>query len=133
MSRIHIEVDAKEVNEELDRLIKGPNSATISEFEAVLIEITAQVAENVHIETGSLFSTVHPSSEMLPFRWQGTIHVGGAAPGQVNDPAYYGIFELARGHDGGRDHHFYEVAHEQMPHDVILTILEYLDSGKWHR
>jgi hypothetical protein len=133
MTKIHIEVDTREVDKELDRLIKGPTAGVIGEFEALLIEVTGQVAEDIHIETGSLFSTVHPTSEMLPFHWQGTIHVGGAAPGQINDPAYYGVFELARGHDGGRNHHFYEVAHEQMPHDMIVTILEYLDSGDWHR
>lgn len=133
MSSIHIEVDIHEVAEELDRLIKGPDAATITEFEAALTDITGQVFEKIHIDTGSLFSTVHPSSEMHPLRWQGTIHAGGAAPGQVNDPAYYGVYELARGNSGGRDHFFYEPAYDQMPHEVIYAMLEYYDSGNWHR
>lgn len=133
MSRIHIQVDIREVAEELDRLIKGPDAATITEFEAALTEMTGQVMEDIHIETGSLFSTVHPSSEMRPFRWQGTIHVGGAAPGRVNDPAYYGVYELARGHKDGRDHFFYQTPYDEMPHEIIYSILEYMDSGKWHR
>jgi len=130
MARIHIEVDDSEVRNELNRLIEGPKEVTIGEFEAMLIAATAMTEAAVHIETGSLKSTVHPDSSFEPLRWQGAVRAGGAAPGMPRDPAFYGVYELARGHQNGRNHHFYAELHDYVPRETIDIILKFFAAGQ---
>lgn len=130
MAQIHIEIDDSQVRHELDRLIEGPKLETYGRFEAMLVEASARTFITVHVETGSLKSTVHPDSHSEPYLWQGAVRAGGAAPGMPRDPAYYGVFELARGHKGGRNHHFYEAAHDYVPDETIATIMEFFAAGE---
>jgi len=133
-SNVKFEVDFSEVTRELDRLAKGPDARAYAAFESVFVEAFAVIEEDVHIETGSLFSTGKIESSMEgPFEWEGTIRYGGPAPGMINDPVYYGVFELAR----GGEHFFFRAAHELIPHDMVLTTIEFFangekhDAGKW--
>lgn len=127
MPYIKIEMDDKEVRDELTRLIKGPTARTFGEFERIFAEAFSVVYEDVHIETGSLFSTGKVDTFMEdPYSWEGTIRYGGPAPGMLRDPVYYGIYELAR----GGSHFFFRGAHEIVPHDMVSTILEFYADGK---
>lgn len=127
MPKMVIEVDAKEVDNELKRIIKGPKATTLAEFDRTFTEAFAEVYELVHIETGSLFSTGRVEAAMIDkFIWEGEIHYGGPAPGQVNNPVYYGAAELAR----GGEHFFLEPAYSNIPHDIVLATLEWYAAGE---
>jgi hypothetical protein len=123
--RIHISIDARQVDSELSRLIKAPDMKTEVAFNALFAEVTAEVMALIHIETGSLKSTAHWDVNAVPTGWQGTVHVGGAAPGAINDPAYYGVYELAR----GGSHFFFAPAYADIPSKMVGIILDFYGNG----
>ena len=125
MSKVTIEIDDSQVVHELDRLIRGMSLADTLELEGSVMEIVAEVAAIVHIETGSLKSTVRPADggfDDTGVTWKGGVVVGGAAPGSINDPAYYGVYELAR----GGDHFFLEPAYTDLPVVVREAIVSFM-------
>jgi hypothetical protein len=122
---ITITVDTREVQEELRRLMAAPGLKTVLEFNEIFAYITAEVMAIVHIETGSLKSTVKWDSPTYPGGWHGTIHAGGAAPGRIRDPAFYGVYELAR----GGSHFFFAPAYEAIPSKMINTILKFYSNS----
>lgn len=124
--RIHISVDTRQVDKELDRLMKAPGMKTEVAFNALFAEVTAEVMAIIHVETGSLKSTAHWDTDPFPTGWQGTVKVGGAAPGAINDPAYYGVYELAR----GGSHFFFAPAYADIPSKMIEIILEFYGNGE---
>ena len=127
MSGAKIEVDAGEVIRELDRVSKGPGEYTFMSFEGAFTEAFAIIEEDVHIQTGSLFSTGRVTTAFEgPFVWEGTIHYGGPAPGRINDPVYYGAAELAR----GGDHFYLEAAHRIIPKDMVSFTLHWMGDGE---
>ncbi len=101
-----VEVDASDALGELERLARGP-TPVVGHFESVLLESFTAVLARVHVITGRLKGSGHPSSEFDGDRWSGTIHFA----------RHPGIYELAR-HDqptmnhpeGG--HFFFEPAYE---------------------
>lgn len=103
----------------------APDMGTVVNFNAIFAAITAEVFAMVHVETGSLKSTVKWDSSPYPKGWQGTVHAGGAAPGEVNDPAYYGVFELHR----GGTHFFFAPAYAEVPGKIIDAILAFYAGG----
>lgn len=83
----------------LERLQHPP----FRELEAVLATTFAITEARVHVITGKLLASGHPTSVAAGDTWEGTLHYAG-------DP---GIFELARGpkvtrhHGGYTDSHFF--------------------------
>lgn len=126
VDRVHISVDARQVDKELDRLSKAPDMKTEIAFNALFAEITAEVMALIHVETGSLKSTTKWEVDALPTAWQGTVRVGGAAPGEIRDPAYYGVYELAR----GGSHFFFAPAYSEVPSKMISIILDFYKGGE---
>lgn len=127
MAKLDVQIDAGEVTRELDRLSKGPGPYTYMSFEDAFIEAFNVIHEDIHIETGSLFSTgkldTHFETDHV---WEGTIRFGGAAPGMPRDPAYYGVYELAR----GGDHFFFAAAHAIIPRDMLSFTMQWLSDGE---
>ena len=122
MSKVTIKIDDSEVVHELDRLIRGMSLDETLKLEGAVAGIVAEVAAVVHIETGSLKSTVRPADggfDDTGFTWKGGVVVGGAAPGEIRDPAYYGVYELAR----GDTHFFLEPAYLELP-DAVRSAIE---------
>lgn len=119
MSSVRFTMDASDATRELDRLAAGPHSV-VPEFEGILLSSFAAVAAKVHVITGQLKSSGHPSSSFDGLRWEGTIHFA----------RHPGIFELAR-HDhptlnhpeGG--HFFFEPAYET-PQAYESAVIDFL-------
>jgi hypothetical protein len=98
-------VDLDGAGEELSRLSRGPGARTIMAMEAALLEGYTITEARVHVITGQLKASGHPSSSFDTRTWDGTISFD-------RDP---GIFELARGntptkhHEDG-EHYFFDPA-----------------------
>lgn len=125
MGQITISVDVHEVRDELNRLLLAPDIKTILAFNEIFASITAEVAALIHVETGSLKSTPKWDSPAYPGGWEGTLRVGGAAPGAINDPAYYGVYELAR----GGTHFFFAPAYAQVPGKMVNAIMAFFSNS----
>lgn len=83
-----VEVDVTEVLHELDRLARGPGAGeTTFRLESILVTAFAGTQERVHVITGVLKGSGHPTSQFDGETWTGEI-------GYARHP---GIFELARG------------------------------------
>jgi hypothetical protein len=82
--------------DELDRLAKGPDAKTIARMEAALLAGFTTTEQRVHVITGALKATGHPSSYLDISTWSGEMDY-------ARDP---GVFELARGNRPTRYHPF---------------------------
>jgi|SRR5215472_4356460 len=119
---VRFEVDFSQVIRELDRLARGPGSdGTTFRLEGVMLRNFMETQEDVHIITGYLKSSGHPTSSFDGDRWEGTIHY-------ARRP---GIFELARkdkptqNHpEGGHD--FYKSSYEETPEQYKAAVLGFL-------
>jgi len=80
--------------QELDRLARGPDMDTIARMESALLEGFTITEARVHVITGELKASGHPSSHHDQFTWEGTIAFAG----------HPGIFELARGNTPTEHH-----------------------------
>jgi hypothetical protein len=83
MPSIRFEVDLDGAGLELERLQNPP----VRELEAVLAATFVITEARVHVETGQLKASGHPSSDFSGDVWSGTISFD----------SYPGLFELARG------------------------------------
>jgi hypothetical protein len=124
--KINISVDDRQVKDELHRLLDAPDVRTMTSFAEIFATMAAEVFALIHIETGSLKSTTTWDSPAYPGGWQGTIKVGGAAPGMPRDPAYYGVFELAR----GGTHFFFAPAYANIPSRIIKEIINFFSNSR---
>lgn len=109
---------------ELDRLEKGPAGEAIMRMESALLAGYMTTLERVHVLTGALKSSVHPSSEFAGDVWTGTIAAA----------RYPGIFELARGNsptsnhpEGG--HYFLGPGGQDFEREVRVTVWEWVTGG----
>ncbi len=105
---------------ELDRLLKGPD---IMRMEAALMAGFATSEGRVHVITGALKASMHPSSSLGPGDWEGTMSAA----------RYPGIFELARGNRPSRYHHdshyFLGPGGETFEREVRETVWEWVTGG----
>jgi hypothetical protein len=102
MSYFYIQVDISDVEKELDRIIDGPNVEDILEFEAVLASQFQITQQAVHVITGSLRNSGHPSSVASADKWEGKIVYGGPSIGFPHNPVKYAHYEQER--DGAHDY-----------------------------
>ncbi len=123
---VKVTVDTHEVTDELHRLMKAPDIRLVLEFNNIFAIAAAACWALIHIETGSLKSTIKWTSPAHLGGWQGTLTVGGAAPGWPRDPAFYGVYELAR----GGTHFFFAPAYANIPSQVINAILGFYANSK---
>jgi hypothetical protein len=99
MPSIRFEVDLNGAGKELERLQHPP----YLELDSVLLATFATTEARVHVITGELLASGHPTTVQASDRWEGTLSYAG-------NP---GIFELARGerptkyHGGPGDSHFF--------------------------
>ena len=121
---IRVEIDLNGAGAELDRLAAGPGAATIARFEGALMAGYMASAAKVHVITGYLKSTLHPSSEFSGDTWTGTISAA----------RHPGIFELARGnmptknHPGG-GHYFFGPGGQDFEREVRQAIWDWVTDG----
>lgn len=107
---------------ELDRLARGPFTV-VSQFEAVLMSSFTATQERVHVMTGQLKASGHPSSSFTGDVWEGVLHYA----------RHPGIFELARGdqptlnHPEG-EHYFFDPAYHTGP-EYERVFYDFLDGG----
>jgi hypothetical protein len=97
-AEIIFEVDLDGAGAELERLQHPPTMA----LEGVLLTTFAMTEARVHVETGALKASGHPTSSFGGDVWEGTLSFD----------RYPGIYELARGphrtvHQGGPGSHFF--------------------------
>jgi hypothetical protein len=95
-AEIRFEVDLDGTADELERLQHPP----ILALESVLMTTFAETEMRVHVDTGSLKASGHPTSSLAGDIWDGTLSYD----------RYPGIFELARGPRPSRyqhDSHFF--------------------------
>lgn len=118
MTEIH--VDTSDVDRELDRL-ERLDRRTILALDAVLTGQYAATQVAVHIETGSLKTSGRHDSNADRHTWRGEIVYGGPAPGAVNNPVDYAIYEKARG--GHHDFIAPAVAQDEAYGAVVLDHL----------
>lgn len=119
--KVEIKVDVSEPMRDIDRLLTRFPAELFLKWEGRLARAFLECDARIHVETGSLKSTARPESEGDAVNWHGQVHVGGAAPGQIRDPAYYGVFELAR----GGSHFFLEPAYDIMgPRNIIQDVID---------
>jgi hypothetical protein len=119
--------DFSRVIREIDRLAHGPGAdGTTFRLEGIMLQNFQQTQGDVHIITGYLKSSGHPSSSFDGEVWEGTIHY-------ARRP---GIFELARGNkptlnhpEGG--HYFFSSSYEETPQQYKDAVLGFLrgDNG----
>lgn len=119
---VRFEVDFSAALREIGRLARGPGvGGTTFALERILLENFAQTQADVHVITGYLKASGHPSSSYDGDVWEGTIHY-------VRKP---GIFELARrdtptlNHPEG-GHGFFRSSYEETParyEDAVLGFL----------
>jgi hypothetical protein len=106
---------------ELDRLMKGPD---VARMEAALLAGFATSEGRVHVITGALKASMHPSSSLGAGDWEGTMSAA----------RYPGIFELARGnrpskyHPGG-GHYFFGPGGQDFEREVRETVWEWISGG----
>jgi hypothetical protein len=97
----YLEIDISDVDKELSRLVDGPGTEDIIEFEAVLasqFQVTQQV---VHVQTGSLRNSGKISSSKTPDEWKGEMVYGGPSVGFPHNPVKYAHYEQER--EGSHD------------------------------
>jgi len=110
---------------ELDRLVKGPAGPEIGKFEAALLAGFAASEAKVHVISGYLKSTLHPSSSFSGDVWTG----------QMSAARYPGIFELARGnrptkHHPAGGHYFFGSGGQDFERAVRETVWEWVTGGE---
>lgn len=86
----------KEARGDMQRLSKPPLK-TLAALETLLKEAYTATQAATHIITASLKASGKTSSDFDGATWEASLTYGGAAPGAVNDPVDYAIYERARG------------------------------------
>jgi hypothetical protein len=111
--------------EELDRLARGPDMRTIAAMEAALLAGYTITEARVHVITGELKASGHPSSHFGGDSWEGTIAYA----------THPGIFELARADrptryhpDGG--HYFFDPGGPLFERGVRQAIWDWVTDDK---
>lgn len=95
---IHLESNWVEIDREIDKVASQPTAKTTALLNTVLEIGFAQVDADIHVETGSLKSSLKKTSgkSRAKHKWEGTIRAGGPSTG-VNNPVDYAIYEKRRG------------------------------------
>jgi hypothetical protein len=112
--------------DELDRLSHGPDNTTIARFEAALLKGYMITEERVHVITGELLASGHPSSNRDPGTWEGVISYA----------RYPGIFELARGDAASAEHpypgrhYFFDPGGHEFEKDVRQAFWDWVTDYK---
>lgn len=122
---IRFEIDLDGAGHELDRLAKGPAGETVMRMEGALLTGFMASEARVHVITGYLKSTLHPSSEFSGDTWTGTIAAA----------RHPGIFELARGNaptgnhpEGG--HYFFGPGGQTFEREVRHAIWDWVTDDR---
>jgi hypothetical protein len=110
---------------ELDRLAKGPAGHEIGRMEAALLSGFAAAEAKVHVISGYLKSTLHPSSSFSGDVWEG----------KMSAARVPGIFELARGNRPTKYHpypgnHYFFSAGPEFERAVRQSVWEWVTGGE---
>jgi hypothetical protein len=120
----YVVVDLDGAGDELDRLARGPGPVTIGKWEGALMVAYAATEARVHVITGELLASGHPSSSFDLTSWTGEISF-------ARDP---GVFELARDdqptrhHAGG--HYFFDPAGPLFEYEVRQAFWDWITDGR---
>lgn len=122
---IEIVVDLNGAGDELDRLARGPGPETVGKMEGALLSGFATTEGKVHVISGYLKSTLHPSSEFSGDTWTG----------EMAAARYPGIYELARGNRSSRyhpagGHYFFGPGGQDFERGVREAIWDWITDGK---
>lgn len=120
----YVDVDMSDVIQELDRLARGPGAGeTTFRLEAILVSAFAATQEQVHVITGALKGSGHPTSQFDGETWTG----------EISYARHPGIFELARGNHPTKNHpeggHYFLAAAYDTDHPIQEAILQFLGDG----
>lgn len=110
---------------ELDRLAAGPVGGTMTAMEAALIAGYITTEARVHVITGHLRGSGHPSSSYDGEEWTG----------EIDFARYPGIYELARGNsptenhpEGG--HYFFDPGGPDFERGVRQAVWDFVTDGE---
>lgn len=110
---------------ELDRLAVGPVGETVLAMEAALMAGYVTTEARVHVITGYLKASGHPSSSFDGEQWEG----------EIDFARYPGIYELARGNsptlnhpEGG--HYFFDPGGPDFEHAVRQAVWDFITDGR---
>jgi hypothetical protein len=122
---IRIEVDLNGAGDELGRLAHGPGLETTGKMEAALLSGLMTTEARVHVITGQLKASLHPSSEFAGDTWTGTMSAA----------RYPGIFELARGnrptaHHPSGGHYFFGPGGQDFERAVREAVWDWVTDGE---
>jgi hypothetical protein len=111
---------------ELDRLALGPVGATLLAMESALADAYITTEARVHVITGRLRASGHPSSTFDGEEWTG----------EIDFARYPGIYELARGpmytrHHGGPgdSHYFFDPGGPDFERAVRQAVWDFVTDG----
>lgn len=94
---IRIESDWNAVEEDIDRIMSMPSAGMVLGLDSVQAVAFALTMADVHVDTGSLKSSLTSKTGLSETRhWEGELHAGGPSGG-VNNPVDYAIYEKRRG------------------------------------
>lgn len=110
---------------ELDRIARGPDARTIARFEGELLTGFTITEGRVHVITGALKASGHPSSHHDETSWEGTMSFA----------ANPGIFELARGDASTRyhllgQHYFFDPGGPMFERGVRQAFWDWITGGR---
>jgi hypothetical protein len=118
---IRIQRITEGIDDEIDRLAKGPTQTDWMRFESILARQYEATKMAVHVITGSLKSSGKMSSDTDGNKWEGVISYGGLSMG-IHNPVEYAEYELER--EGS--HNFLEPA-VRMSRQYINAINAFLE------
>ena len=130
MAEYFVYVDLDGAGDELDRLARGPGGETVGRMEGALLSGFATTEGRVHVISGYLKSTLHPSSSFSGDTWEG----------EMSAARYPGIYELARGNRlrHGVEHFAARVAsvidqlNPDQRQELLRLIIEDVQVTGWH-
>ena len=118
MATAYVTVSAAPAKAETRRLMRIPREKDRVKLDRVLHFGFVGTVARAHVDTGSLKASIKERSERTKRTWRGEIEAGGVAPGGVNNPVDYAIYEKAR----GEDHDFFGNLH--MTHEMYVKTLK---------
>lgn len=128
MGAVYVIVDLDGAGDELDRLARGPGIATVGRWEGALLAAYSVTEGRVHVITGALKASGHPSSDHGPGSWTG----------ELSYARHPGIFELARDdrptkhHEEG-GHYFFDPGGPAFEHEVRQAFWDWITDGRGGR
>jgi hypothetical protein len=116
--RVEVSCDTSQVDHDLNRIGRGPDTAAHLRFDQVLTGQFQTTQAVIHVWTGSLRASGHHEGSARPGGgWKGEIVYGGATlrtapdPGPARNPGQYAVYEFRKPFDAEYNHDWVDAAY----------------------